>query len=61
MDSDIYLIGFFSSAIVGEDEWIYVQKNDEYDDRVKRILIQTKSNKKDIKNKKIVSRENKTK
>lgn len=61
MDSDIYLIGYFANVTVGEDEWIYVQKSGTYDDRVKSILIQTKSNEKDIKNKKIVSHENKTK
>lgn len=61
MDSDIYLIGRFASVTVGEDEWIYVQKSEGYDDRVKSILIQTKSNEKDIKNKKIVRHEDKTK
>ena len=53
MDSDIYLIGHFANVVVGEDEWIYVQKSGKYDDRVKSILIQTKSNEKDIKNKKL--------
>lgn len=61
MDSDIYLIGYFANVIVGEDEWICVQKSGYYDNRVKSILIQTKSNEKDIKNKKIVRHEDKTK
>ena len=61
IDQEVYLLGDFANVIVGEDEWICVQKNSKYDDRIESIVIKTKANEKDFKNKKIISHEKKDK
>ncbi len=60
-DKEFYLDEKYTCVIVGEDEWICVKKNEIYDDRVESILIKTKVNGKDFKDKIIISHEDKSK